>query len=248
VQFLEYSDDPYIPGISYREDKAIALLQSLGIESKSDGKWRKYADLDAAEKKKLVSALADILVERNKIKSAAELIGESYVFPKRAMDETYEASEFATLLNACGRHDKDDVAVGVALGQEEYFDEARSLLLQHRKMLRDGIEFAMKNIQDLGAFFLLDGRGVIDEGIVGIVCGMVQQNSWKKPIVGVANGENGQLKLSGRGKGVNLGQAMKAASAAVKGVGGGHRMAAGAAIAAATLDDFLLALGQELGK
>ena len=35
-QFLAYSDDPYVPGISYREDKAFELLIELGIKIRKD--------------------------------------------------------------------------------------------------------------------------------------------------------------------------------------------------------------------
>ncbi len=246
AQFLEYSDDPYIPGISYREDRALRLLESLGIELKEGEGYRRYAGLTKDEKTKLISALADILVERGKIKSTDELVGESYVFPHNPMNETFEANEFSTLLNACGRHGKDDVAIGVALGKEEYFEEARSLLQLHRRMLKEGIEFAAKNIQDLGGFFFLDGRGVIDESVIGIVCGMRAQQIWKKPMMGIAAGGKGEIKVSTRGKGVNLGLALKESAGPVGGMGGGHRMAAGASIPDEKLNEFLLAFGDAL--
>jgi len=246
AQFLEYSDDPYIPGISYREDRALRLLESLGIELKEGDGYRRYAGLTKDEKTKLISALADILVERGKIKSTDELVGESYVFPHNPMNETFEANEFSTLLNACGRHGKDDVAIGVALGKEEYFEEARSLLQLHRRMLKEGIEFAAKNIQDFGGFFFLDGRGVIDESVIGIVCGMRAQQIWKKPMMGIAAGGKGEIKVSTRGKGVNLGLALKESAGPVGGMGGGHRMAAGASIPDEKLNEFLLAFGDAL--
>ena len=53
VQFLAYSDDPYVPTISYREDRAVQLLTTLGIELKQGEKWRMYSDLSDEEKKKL---------------------------------------------------------------------------------------------------------------------------------------------------------------------------------------------------
>lgn len=248
IQFLEYSDDPYIPGISYREDRTVRLLTSLGIELKEEERYRRYAGLSKEEKTNLISALADILIERGRIKSVDDLIGESYVFPKNPMNESYEANEFSTLLNACGRHGKDDVAIGIALGKEEYFEEARSLLQLHRRMLKEGIEFASKNIQDLGKFFFLDGRGVIDESVIGIVCGMRSQQLWRKPIMGIARGRKGEVKVSTRGKKVNLGLALKEAATPIGGVGGGHRMAAGASIPEDKLNEFLTVFGEAISK
>lgn len=248
VRFLEYSDEPYLPGLSYREDRCIQLIQSLGIAIKEGNRYRTYVDLSVEEKTKLVSALAELLVDRGRIKDVSELIRESYVFPKNRMNETYEAGEFSTLLNACGRHEKDDVGVGVALGKEEYFENARKLLQLHRKMLRDGVAYTSAAIQDLGAFYLIDGRGVISENIIGIICGMVLQPLWKKPVVGIAESSGGQLKISTRGKGGNLGLVIKVAADACGGVGGGHRMAAGASIPPDNLNRFLLAFAEELEK
>ncbi|MFH0737966.1 MAG: DHH family phosphoesterase [Candidatus Micrarchaeota archaeon] len=250
VQFLAYSDDPYIPGISYREDRAGELLSELRIDSKD----RVYADLDVDEKRRLISALAKILIGGSRLAKAEDLIGESYVFPKRPRDETYEANEFSTLLNACGRHGKPDIGVRVCLGDDAARAEARELLALHRRMLREGISFASTHVQDFGKFFFLDGRGVIDEGIIGVVCGMFLQSGWKKPLLGVASGDGDTIKFSGRAtkaqtaKGVNLGALMKEAGAKAGGIGGGHRMAAGASAPKDRINEFLLEAGEYLKR
>lgn len=240
IQFLAYSDDPYLPGISYREDKAEELLKDLGLNYEN----RIYADLNDEEKKTLISALARILIGTNR---KTDLVGESYIFPKRPKNETYEANEFSTILNACGRHSKPDIGVRVCLGDESAYQEARELLRLHRKMLRDGINYASKNIQNLGNFYFLDGREIIDEGIIGIVIGMSLRG--KKPIIGVSLGEEGSIKISGRCPKTsekNMGALMKAATEELGGVGGGHTMAAGAAIPIDKLNEFLLFCGNYL--
>ncbi len=264
VQFLAYSDDPYIPGISYREDRAAALLSDLGIPLESPASAggapdsragrRVYADLSDGERKALVSALAKILISSNRLRSPDELIGESFVFPRRPKDEAFEADEFSTLLNACGRHSQPDIGVRVCLGDESARAEARNLLALHRRMLRGGISYASGRTQDFGAFFLLDGRGKIDEGIIGVVCGMGLQQGWGKPIIGLALGENDTVKVSGRApralvaSGLNLGALMKEAAAACGGIGGGHRIAAGASIPMDKVNDFLLSAGRHLNN
>ena len=235
LQFLAYSDDPYIPGISFREDKAEELLDDLGIE-----KERRYAGLSDEEKKKLISAIARILISSNR---KTELISESYVFPKRPKNETFEANEFATLLNACGRHDKPETGVKVCLGDDDAYAEAAELLKHHRKMLREGVEYAARHVQDFGSFYFLDGRGIIDEGIIGIVCGMYLR---RKTMIGVSLSDGG-LKVSGRTKSdVNLGDLMKKATAEIGGAGGGHKMAAGASIPRDKINEFLLFCGRYL--
>ncbi len=252
IQFLSLSDDPYVPGISYNEQNATKLLSDLGIELKGNDAWRTYADLAPDEKKRLVNALVDILVLRGRYKAAKELIGESYVFLEHARDETYEASEFSTLLNACGRHGAHDVAVGVCLNKPGAIDEARKLLAMHKNMIRTGIEFAFAHRQDLGPFYFLDARGVINEGIIGIVCGMTLQHGAKKPMIGISSGELGTIKCSARGtkelvaNGLNLGAAMHHAAAGAGGIGGGHKIAAGASIPADKLNEFLVFAAEKI--
>jgi len=255
VQFLAYSDDPYIPGLSYREDKALKLLSDLQISlrrGEEEGE-RTYSELSTEEKKKLVSAIADILIERGLITKIDELICESYVFPLRPKNETYEANEFSTMLNACGRWGYSDVGIEVSLGHEEGYKKACSLLRMHRKMLREGIEFAYSNVQDLGRFYFLDGRGVISENIIGTICGMMVRENWEKPIVGIAFGENNTIKISTRcsrrlvGKGLNLGLILKkSVSDIIGGVGGGHKIAAGASIPKERLNEFLLLFSEHV--
>ncbi|HID73380.1 TPA: DHH family phosphoesterase, partial [Candidatus Micrarchaeota archaeon] len=170
-------------------------------------------------------------------------------FPKRPKNETYEANEFSTVLNACGRHGRVDVGLRVCMGDESAYAEGRALLQQHRRMLKQGIEFALGKVQDLGRFYFLDGRGVVDEGIIGIVCGMVLRQSWTKPMIGISLGENDTVKVSGRAPrplveaGMNLGEMMKTAASEVGGIGGGHRIAAGASIPKDSVNEFLLAAG-----
>jgi RecJ-like exonuclease len=260
LAFLTYSDDPYIPLISYHEDRAQKLLDNLGIPTKTGNskpgteRWRVYADLSEEEKKKLISELANILINCRMVKKVDDLIGESYVFPKHEKDETYEANEFSTLLNACGRHRRSDIGLRVCLGDKTAFDEARALLSMHRKMIREGISFAQNNIQDLGKFFFLDARNVIDESIIGTVIGMVQRATWTKPILGVSNGEDETIKFSSRANralveaGLNLASVMAGACEASQGIGGGHKIAAGASIPKGKINEFLLAVGSQLGQ
>jgi len=250
VQFLAYSDDPYIPGISYREDKALRLLGDLGIPLEKDDSDRKYADLNNEEKKKLISAIANILVDRGYIGKAEELIGESYVFPLRPKNETYEANEFSTVLNACGRWGHSETGIDVCLGKG--YEKARSFLQMHRKMLKEGAEFAGLNVQDFGGFYFLDARGVISENIIGTVCGMIFRQSWNKPILGISLGEKKTIKISGRGgrklvdEGLNLGAVLKKSVSDIDGVGGGHKIAAGASIPADKINEFLVLFHRNL--
>lgn len=253
TQFLAYSDEPYLPGISFNEQNAEKFLSDLGILLQKGERWRTYSDLSESEKKKLVSSLSDLLVEKGKPFLAENLVGETYLLTKREKSsETFDASEFSTMLNACGRHNRPDVGVAVCLGEKWAEEEAAQLLRLHKTRIREGILFARESIVDFGPFLFLDARGKIEDSIVGIVCGMAIGGS-PKPILGIASSEEGKaIKVSARGtraqinSGLNLGNAMAAGSKVSGGVGGGHKIAAGANIPSEKLNEFLTAVADYL--
>ena len=81
---------------------------------------------------------------------------------------------------------------------------------------------------------------------------MFLQQHPKKLIIGIATGENDTIKASSRATkaqiagGVNVGAVMKKASELCGGIGGGHRIAAGASIQKSKLNEFLIAISDEI--
>ena len=259
-QFLQYADEPYLPGVTGQDDACNALLHELGImqrqegaasgssqgESEGGGKWRTYSDLSFSERRALVSSLAGLLAMRSSPDAANRLVGDTYNLLRMPQGTLLrDASEFSTLLNACGRNDRPELGVSVCLKREGAYEEAQSLLAEHRKNLRAGIDFASKNTEDIGKFLLLDARGVIPDSIIGVVAGMLFAGSRKKPILALSLEAPGRIKLSTRGtralveSGLNLGKILSECCAQVGGAGGGHNIAAGASIPEEKLDDFL---------
>ena len=246
LQLLTFADDPYLPGLTAHEDACSAFLGELGIELKSNGKWRTYSGLSAAEKRSMVSALAELISLRISPEATHKLTGEVYTLLKRQPGtELCDASEFSTLLNACGRNDRPELGVDVCLSRPGSYEKAHVLLADHRKNLREGIAFAMKNSQDLGKFLLIDGRGAIADSIIGVVAGMLYPGQRNKPVLALSLEASGKIKLSTRGTrklvdaGLNLGKILSEVCPIVGGIGGGHNIAAGASIPADRLDEFM---------
>jgi RecJ-like exonuclease len=255
AQMLLYADEPYLPGLTGNEDACYSFLAStgIGLKARDSDKWRTYYDLDDGERKLLVSALAEYLAERGMPDAGKALVGEAYLLPEKGKgSELYDAAEFSTMLNACGRNRRPELGIAICLGDAAALEEGRKLLAEHKRNLRNGVEFAVKNAQDFGKFMFIDGRGVIDDGIIGVVAGMLYSGAREKPVIAVANDEKGEIKVSSRAAknlvaaGLNLGAVLKAACSRAGGVGGGHAMAAGATVPGGNLDLFLRELGKEL--
>lgn len=246
AMMLQYADDPLLPGLTGNEEACSHFISRVGIEQKKGEVWTTYEMLSDSEKRKFTSALIEHMAENGMENAAAELVGEVYLLPKRPLlSELSDAQEFSTLLNACGRNRQPELGVKICMGDEGALVSGRALLAEHRRNLRAGLDFAMRNWIDLGKFVFVDGRGIIDDGIIGVVAGMVYAPRRNKPIVAVAIDEEGKIKISTRATkaqvaaGLNLGNALHAAAGAVGGVGGGHNIAAGASIPAGKLDEFL---------
>jgi RecJ-like exonuclease len=253
LQLLAFADEPYLPGLTGHEDACLSLLEGMSIPLKEGNSWRTYSDLSAPEKKKLVSALAKLLAIRSSSEAASRLTGEVYTLLNRPQKtELSDASEFSTLLNACGRNDKPQLGVDVCLGKTGAYEQARALLSEHRKNLREGISFALAHFQDCGKFILIDGRGAIPDAIIGVVAGMLFAGARKKPVLALSYEESGKIKLSTRGthklveQGLNLGKILSEVCPLVGGVGGGHNIAAGASIPPENLDLFIKEFSKRL--
>lgn len=248
-KMLEYSQDPYLPGLSGNEEACIAFLKEVGIRLGGE-KWRRWIDLNQEEKACMVSALIRRGL-RNGISQAKleRLVGEVYTLLKEAEGtELRDASEFSTLLNATARYGHSEIGLEVCMGDRETaLHEARILLNQHRQNLVNGLKLVReKGITPLKNIQYFDAGDAILDTIVGIVAGMsFQMANRSMPILAFARIENGNLKVSARGthdlvkSGLDLSDAMSSAAKALGGAGGGHNVAAGATIPLQSKEEFL---------
>jgi RecJ-like exonuclease len=248
-KMLDYSQDPYLPGLSGNEDACIAFLKEIGIRSNGE-KWRRWIDLTSEEKACVVTALL-----RRGLRSGVShvklerLIGEVYVLLReREGTELRDASEFSTLLNATARYGHADVGLQVCMGDRDHaLNQARYLLNQHRQNLVNGLKLvSQRGITPLKSIQYFDAGDAILDTIVGIVAGMCfQMADRSRPILAFAKTPEGELKVSARGtqdlvrSGLDLADAMSRSARAVGGVGGGHNVAAGATIPPNARQEFL---------
>ena len=160
-------------------------------------------------------------------------------------------------MNSTARYGKCEVGLKVCLGdRDKWLAKARNLLLGHRQNLVVGLQFAKEEgiIKRDHLQFFHAGSGIRDT-IVGIVANMLLNSedvSCDLPLVGFADKEDGEIKVSARTtqelveRGLNLSLAMKKAAVTFDGVGGGHNIAAGATIPKGKEEEFLDILEKEI--
>jgi RecJ-like exonuclease len=229
----------------------------LGVPPKDEDRWRCWSDLDSAEKKRIVSALAVMLLESGMGHENIErIVGDCYTLVKeRERSVLRDAKEFATLLNSCGRYDQAEVGMSICLGdREESLEEAMSLLRTHREYLVESLEVAAEmGIIELDHLQYFHGGARIKDTVIGIAAGILMSSpevDKSRPLFAFANSDE-CVKVSGRAtkaqvsKGIDLSIVMREAAERIGGKGGGHNVAAGASIPCSREEEFL-ELAQEI--
>lgn len=251
-KLLQYASDPILPGLSGRETACINFLEENGIRMKDGDNWRRWIDLSKHERRRILSSIVELLLTKGfGYKTVDKIIGEVYCLEKEVEGtEVHDAKEYATLLNSTARYGQYEVALKVCLGDRgKYLEKARNLLLGHRANIVEGLQFAKEEGIQRREYiqFFHAGTGIRDT-IVGIITNMLLNSediNSDLPIIGFAEKENGEIKISARGtqrlveKGLNLSAAVKKAASALNGVGGGHNIAAGATIPKGKEEEFL---------
>jgi len=252
-KLLEYSNDPWIPKLSGNGEACIAFLLEVGIDLKVEDTWRTWSELDAGEKRRIVSELVTHMLSRGcGWKETVRLVGEVYTLVKEPVGSpTRDAKEFGTLINSCGRYEAAEVAYRVCRGDRgEALEEAFRLLAGHREHLVSSLDWIEQvGISRLDAIQWFHAEDKIRDTVVGIAAGIALQSSGNRqmPILAFAFAPDG-VKVSARAprelvaRGLDLAAIMRDASKRFGGEGGGHHGAAGATIPRGTEMEFAKAV------
>jgi len=248
VQFLQFCNDPVLPGITSDSVGCMDLFDSLNINLKDNGKWRSWNSLSDDERDAVKITLIELIERAGG--NAGRLMGEVYTLPRfEKGTELRDAKEYATLLNSCGRYDDAETGMRICLGDKEALADAAKNRSEHRKQLSNAMNYIKQNniirVREFVQHF--HGGNEIRDTIIGIAAGMVLGSDGVRndiPIIAFANAEDG-VKVSARAdkslavKGLDLSIAVKTAAEKVGGFGGGHNVAAGATIPAGKEYEFV---------
>lgn len=226
---LEYSNI-YIPGITGNEDNVIKFLQDLNIEIRNNGTYKTLLDLNEEETSRLITSIATLRITNNE---NTDIIGNVYII--NLFDTIQDAREISTLINACGRLDRHEIAISFLLGDKSSMDLAVELYTKYKYDIIRALkifEEEMKNKKD-GNYVIINVKDRINPNIVGTVCSMLlkSQNKDNFIIAGLAYREDG-IKVSLRSNRLDVTRILSM----VKEKGkldfeyGGHKYAAGALV------------------
>ncbi len=254
---------PFLPGLSNREDRCLSLLSSVDIPLKKDRVWRTISDLTDDEKRRLISKIVEHLSVKGVNCSVAKyLIGTVYTLLKEGSGTPLrDGREYAVALNACGRMGKYGLGISICLRDQESAKIIEEVLLEYRSTLAKYMDLIPENknlIQELNNIIVIRGENNIDENMSGAISSMLNVSSnfkKEKALLVVTKTQDDMVKISARAKdellmdkSIDLGKILEKASSKNGGIGGGHRMAAGAKVSSNKLDNFLKDVDKEMTR
>jgi len=199
---LEYSSDPYIPGVTGSESGAIQFLQEIGIDPKLDKGWRKIVHLTEEEKKKLIEG---IIIKRLGEEHPEDVLSDVYILRDEKKESPLrDVKEFATLLNSCGRMEKGSLGIGACLGDEALKKKAIASLSSYRKKIVEGLRWyeEMKDSDSIvkgNGYIIINAKDKILASMIGTMASMVSKSNKLEPntfILALADLLNGTSKVS----------------------------------------------------
>ena len=258
---IAYTTIPYIPGLSGSEGNCVAFLKEIGIEILEGEKLRALADLTDEEKTRLFSTLSKHMVSSGcDSRAIHQLIGTIYTLKLEEPSTALRSGrEYGSLLNACGRMDKQGVGLSVVMGDRgEAMTEAQETLEEYRRTIGQALDWVQMNekVEEMDHIYVIKAMDQINDTVIGVVSGILLSQGIlkeKKPIIATAVSEEDQLKVSARGleelveQGIHMGKIMQEAAEQVEGGGGGHDIAAGAYIPVKGEKKFLMEVDRLVG-
>lgn len=249
VYLMTFNSDPYIPGISGSESKAIEFMVSLGIDPKSGNNWKKYNDLEEHEKATLISG---IVMKRSSEKNPEDILADRYILIDEPESSPFrDLKEFSTLLNACGRMDKADLGIGVCLGDEDIKKKALETLGDYKKEIISALRwYEEEKNEDIiyrgKKYIIINAKDKVMPSIIGTLASIISNSEELGKgtiILSLAHDMDGatkvSIRVSGKGYEGDLREIVNAISDKVSGQSGGHKNAAGAIIKTSEEDRFV---------
>jgi len=243
---LEYSSDPYIPGVTGNYKGITELLREAGLTPEG-GKYKSIIELDEKESRNLITG---ILLRNPEIKNK-ELLGELFLI--KFYNKLEDARELSAKINACSRNGNSDVALRFCLEDSKAKKEAESIHVKYKQQLLSGIKYAQEEAEKINGkgYLILNAKDKIKDTIIGTVTSILSHSpkyDQETIIIGMAYDKE-KLKISGRSvgrKGRNIREVLSNSVVQFNAEVGGHEFAAGATINKEYEEEFITALKKTL--
>jgi len=236
---LEYSSQPFIPGVTGSFKGVLELLRDAGIQ-RNNGDYKSLYELTEQEMSNLVTTVA--LRVHSTIKQE-DLVGNIYLV--KFFNKLEDARELSALINACGRMGSPQVSLGLCLGNKQSKLEAEKIYVEYKQHLISGLKL-IPEIEKISGnkYTIINARSNIKDTIIGTIASIISRSPVYEQgtiIIALAYNED-KIKVSARmaGKGdKNVREVLNQVVVPLGGEVGGHPNAAGCLISREKEDLFI---------
>lgn len=225
-KILEYSSEPYIPGVTGDFHGVIELLRETGIEP-SNGKYKSIIELNEEEMKKLTTSI----MLRNPQTKNKDIIGD--IFLLKFFNKLEDARELSAMINACSRLGKSNIALRFCLELPDARREAEEIHARYKQHLITALKFVSDISKIQGKdFVIIHAKDQISDTIIGTIASILSNSSLYEEgtiIITMAYYED-KIKTSARTVGKNGRNVREILDNVIRETGGevgGHKLAAG---------------------
>lgn len=226
---LEYSSNPFIPGVTGSYRGVFELLREAGIQ-KTGANHKSICELTDDEMSRLVTAIM--------LRSIGEkmdgLIGNIYLI--KFFNKIEDARELSALINACSRMDQPYVSLGFCLGNKACKEKAEKIYVEYKQHLISGLKYVADNEKIEGKkYLIINAKDQIKDTIIGTIASILSHSPICETgtiIVALAYNQD-KIKVSARiagREGRNVREVLNQIVVPLGGEVGGHPMAAGCVI------------------
>jgi len=229
---LEYSSNPYIPGVTGNIQGVLELLRECGL-APVNGKYKSILELEKEETSRLLTAI----MLRTSNTEDKPLIGD--IFLIKHYNKLEDARELSAKINACSRMGEPATALMLCMEIPKAKKRAESIHVKYRQHIISGLKHIDKNKKIQGnQYVIINAKDKIKDTLIGTMASILSFSSVYKEgtvIITMAYNED-KIKVSTRMAGRksktsrNLKELMDAVTHTIGGEAGGHKMAAGCTI------------------
>lgn len=242
---LEYSSNPYIPGVTGDIKGVLELLREIGLTPK-DGKYKSLIELDDQEMEKLVTAI----ILRNPEAKNKKIIGD--IFLIKLFNKLEDARELSAMINACSRLGESETAIQLCMEIPKAKKRAESIYVKYRQLIISALKFIQETEKIQGdKFVIINAKNKIKDTIIGTIASILSNSPLYKEgtIITTMAYYNDKIKISSRIAGKNTRNLREILDNVIKLTGGevgGHKSAAGCMIKQEKEKEFLEHLKKHL--
>ncbi|MBS3124075.1 DHH family phosphoesterase [Candidatus Woesearchaeota archaeon] len=228
---LEFSSNPYIPGVTGDIKGVIELLREAELNP-IKGKYKSLLELDDKEMEKLITSI----MLRNPRTKDKKIIGDMFLI--KMYNQLEDSRELSAKINACSRSGRSEIAIQFCMEISSAKKTIEKIHSKYKQELISGLDFIQKAEKIQGEnFVIINVKNQIKDTMIGTVTSIISNSLIYKEetiIIAMAFDENkNKIKISARNvgnQGRNVREILEKVIIPLEGEVGGHEFAAGGII------------------